>query len=1083
MNLSRIFVDRPVLATVLSVFIVIAGALSIPALPVSEYPEVVPPTIVVNATYPGANPTTISETVAAPLEEAINGVEDMIYMKSVASSDGTLTMEVTFAGGTDVDLAAVKVQNRVARALPRLPEAVRALGVSTDKSSPTLTMVVFLTSPASAYSDEYLSNYAELKIMDELARLPGLGQAVIFGAGEYAMRVWLDPEKVASRALTAGDIIAAIRDQNVQVSAGTIGGPPQPADSIVQLSVNATGRLANVDQFADIVLKTGEPGAVTTLRDVARVELGANTYSLRAMLSNDIATGIVIFASPGANAIALSNSIRERMTELGTEFPPGMEWEVGYDPTVFVRESISAVITTLFEAILLVVLVVVVFLQTWRASIIPLLAVPVSVIGTFAVLFLLGFSINVLTLFGLVLAIGIVVDDAIVVVENVERHIEMGKSPRVAAHDAMQEVSGPIVAITLVLVAVFVPLAFLSGVTGEFYRQFAVSISAAVVISGFNSLTLSPALAAVLLKPKGSPTQRIGQFVELLLGWVFRPFNRWFDRGASAYGRHVVKNLSRGRRLVLFYVVLVGIAVVSFRAVPFGFIPEQDKQYLFAVALLPEGATLDRTEAMARRMTEQALAVPGVERVVAFTGLNGIQFVNTPNMATMFVGIAPPEKRKLTAQEMAARLSGEFASIKEGLGFALMPPAVIGLGNSSGVEMYLQDRDNVGFGELNAAIQSFAGVLRQTPGFVPTTVLSSSQSNVPQLEAIVDRRKVREQDLALSDVYEALQTYLGSSYVNDFNLFGRTYSVYVQADAQFRDETSDVSRLKVRNSDGRMIPVSSVVTLRESFGPDPVVRYNGFPAADLSGATDPSTLSSAQAITTVERLAQSTLPRGIGIEWTGLTYQEANQGNASLLVFPLCIIFVYLILSALYESWSLPLTVILIVPMCLLSAMAGTWGLNVLNETIYGLRIGLGQLPPPQMSVPPTFLDNNIFTQIGLVVLMGLACKNAILIVEFARELERAGRSIADAAIEACRIRLRPILMTSFAFIAGVIPLVFASGAGSEVRHVLGVTVFFGMLGVTIFGLIFTPVFYVIVRRFANRNAAVGARGDGGAAR
>ncbi|MEM1262054.1 MAG: multidrug efflux RND transporter permease subunit [Pseudomonadota bacterium] len=1082
MNLSRVFVDRPVLATVLSVFIVIAGALSIPVLPVSEYPEVVPPTIVVNASYPGANPTTISETVAAPLEEAINGVEDMIYMKSVASSDGTLTMEITFAGGSDIDLAAVKVQNRVARALPRLPDAVRALGVSTDKSSPTLTMVVFLTAPDGEYSADYLSNYAELKVMDELARIPGLGQAIIFGAGEYAMRIWLDPEKVASRDLTAGDVVAAIRDQNVQVSAGTIGGPPQPAGNVVQLSVDTKGRLASVDEFADIVLKTGEPGAVTTLRDVARVELGANTYALRAMLSNEVAAGIPIFASPGANAIALSNAIRERMTELGKDFPPGMKWEVGYDPTVFVRESITAVISTLFEAILLVVLVVVVFLQTWRASIIPLLAVPVSVIGTFAVLLLLGFSINVLTLFGLVLAIGIVVDDAIVVVENVERHIEMGKLPRVAAHDAMQEVSGPIVAITLVLVAVFVPLAFLSGVTGEFYRQFAVSISAAVVISGFNSLTLSPALAAVLLKPQGAPTQRIGRVIEFLLGWLFKPFNRWFDRGAEGYGRQVVKNLGRGRRLVIIYLLLVAVAVASFRAIPLGFIPAQDKQYLFAVALLPEGATIDRTEAMARQMTEQAIAVPGVERVVAFAGLNGIQFVNTPNMATMFIGIAPPDERELSAQELAARLSGEFAAIKDGLGFALMPPPVIGLGNSTGVEMYLQDRDSLGFGELNNATQAFAAVLRQTPGFAPATVLSSSQSNVPQLEAVVDRRKVREQDLALSDVYEALQTYLGSAYVNDFNLFGRTYSVYVQADARFRDDVSDVSRLKVRNSDGRMIPVSSVVTLRESFGPDPVVRYNGFPAADLSGATDPSQLSSAQALTTVAALAESVLPRGIGIEWTGLTYQEANQGNASLLVFPLCIVFVYLILSALYESWSLPLTVILIVPMCLLSAMAGTWALNFVNELIFGLRLGMGQIPPPPMSVPPTFLDNNIFTQIGLVVLMGLACKNAILIVEFARELERAGRSIAEAAIEACRIRLRPILMTSFAFIAGVIPLVFASGAGAEVRHVLGVTVFFGMLGVTVFGLIFTPVFYVIIRRFATRHDDPSSSGNGDAA-
>ena len=1075
MNLSRVFVDRPILASVLSLFIVIAGALSIPALPVAEYPDVVPPTIVVSAQYPGANPTIISETVAAPLEEAINGVEGMIYMKSVASSDGTLSLEVTFAGGTDIDLAAVKVQNRVARALPRLPDAVRALGVSTDKSSPTLTMVVHVTSPNGTYDSEYLSNYVYLRVKDELARVPGVGQAIIFGAGEYAMRVWLDPEKAASRDLTAGDVVAAIRDQNTQASAGTIGGPPQPESGALQLSVDARGRLAAPEEFASIVLKTGEPGAVTVLGDVARVELGAQTYALRSLLNNSEATAIPVFASPGANAVELSTSIRAKMTELAEEFPPDVGWEVVYDPTVFVRESIASVISTLLEAVLLVVLVVVVFLQTWRASIIPLLAVPVSVIGTFAVMLLLGFSINVLTLFGLVLAIGIVVDDAIVVVENVERHIEMGKTPRDAAHAAMQEVSGPIVAITLVLVAVFVPLAFLEGVTGEFYRQFAVAISAAVVISGINSLTLSPALSAVLLKPAGAPTQRIGRVIEFLLGWLFRPFNRAFDRGAAAYGRNVVRNLGRTGRLIVIYTLLVGVAVAGFRAVPVGFIPVQDKQYLFAVALLPEGASLDRTEVMTRTMTERALEVAGIDNVVAFPGLNGIQFVNTPNMATMFIGISPAADREATAEELAAQLSGAFSSIKDGLGFALMPPPVLGLGNSAGVEMYLQDRAGLGFGALNNATQAFAGQLRGTPGFDPYSVLSSSQSNVPQLEAVVDRRKVQEQDIALSDVFEALQTYLGSAYVNDFNLFGRTYGVYVQADARFRNEIADVSRLRVRNSDGRMIPVTSVLELRESFGPDPVVRFNGYPAADLSGATDPAQLSSAEALTVVGAMAETALPRGIGLEWTGLTYQEANQGNASLLVFPLCILFVYLILAALYESWSLPLTVILIVPMCLLSAIAGIWTLNTISGTIFGLKIGAGMIPPPPVSVPPTFLDNNIFTQIGLVVLMGLACKNAILIVEFARELEREGRSIVDAAIEASRIRLRPILMTSFAFIAGVIPLVFASGAGSEIRHVMGVTVFFGMLGVTFFGLIFTPVFYVLIRRFATRGDAAGA--------
>lgn len=1069
MNLSRVFVDRPILAGVLSIFILISGLIAIPNLPISEYPEVVPPTVQVTAVYPGANPQTLSETVAAPLEEAINGVENMIYMKSVGSSDGQLSLQVTFAGGTDIDLAAVQVQNRVATALPRLPEAVRALGVATAKSSPNLTMVVHVTSPQGEYDGFYLSNYVTLNVKDELARLPGVGQALVFGAGDYSMRIWLDPEKVASRELTVGDIIAAIREQNIQVSAGTIGGPPQSGNNFTQYSLSARGRLETAEEFENIVLKTGAPGAVTTLGDVARVELGAESYSLRSTLNNQQAAAIPIFQSPGANSIALSDSVRAKMAELSEKFPPGVSWDVMYDPTVFVRESIKSVIMTLLEAIMLVVIVVVIFLQTWRASIIPLLAVPVSIIGTFAVLLLLGFSINVLTLFGLVLSIGIVVDDAIVVVENVERHIDLGESPRDAARKAMQEVSGPIVAISLVLAAVFVPLAFLGGVTGEFYRQFAVTISAAVLISAFNSLTLSPAMAAVLLKPKGSPVHTTGRVIEFLFGWIFRPFNRVFDRGAKSYTRSTQRNLGRGGRLTLIYLLLIGVAVMGFRAVPGGFIPIQDKQYLFGVALLPEGATIQRTDEMLQKMTELALDTPGIASTVAFPGLNAVHFVNTPNIGTMFIGIKPSDQRESSAAELANQLSGKFSSIKEGLAFALMPPPVLGLGNSSGIEMFVQDRGNLGFGVLNQSTQQLAGALRQAPGFDPYSILSSFQSNVPQLKAVVDRRKVKEQNLQLTDVYDALQAYLGSAYVNDFNLFGRTYSVYVQADAQYRDDVSDVARLQVRNRQGEMIPVSSVLSIEQSYGPDPVIRFNGYPAADLSAGVDPSQLSSKEAIETVRNIAANVLPQGLGFEWTGLTYQESTQGNTAIIVFPLCILFVFLILAALYESWSMPLAVILIVPLCLLSAIAGIWSLNTINGMIFGLQISSGMIPPPPMSVPPTFLDNNIFTQIGLVVLMGLACKNAILIVEFARDLERAGRSIVEAALESCRIRLRPILMTSFAFIAGVLPLVFASGAGSEVRHVMGVTVFFGMLGVTFFGLVFTPVFYVLIRKFETR--------------
>ena len=1072
MNLARAFVDRPIFAAVLSLFILICGLLAIPALPVSEYPDVVPPTVQVQARYPGASPTVISETVAAPLEEAINGVENMIYMKSVASSDGGVTVDVTFAGGTDIDLAQVQVQNRVAQALPRLPQAVRDLGVSTVKASPTLTMVVNLVSPDGKYDGEYLSNFVTLRVLDEIRRLPGVGQAIVFGSGDYAMRIWLDPEKVAARDLTVGDIVAAIREQNVQASAGSLGAPPSPGSDL-QVPITASGRLETVEEFGDIVVKSGDPGSITELRDVARIELGAETYALRSLLNGQTSAAIPIFESPGANSIALSDAVRTKLDQLSAGFPPGVEYRVAYDPTVFVRQSIESVVKTLLEAILLVVLVVVVFLQTWRASIIPLLAVPVSVIGTFAVLLLLGFSINVLTLFGLVVAIGIVVDDAIVVVENVERHIEMGKSPRDAAHAAMSEVSGPIVAISLVLAAVFVPLAFLSGVTGEFYRQFAVSITASVTISAFNSLTLSPAMAAALLKPHGAPLQTTGKVINFLLGWLFRPFNRWFERGSKRYSRQVDGYIRRAGRLMLIYAGLMVIAVMGFRSVPGGFIPTQDKEYLFAVALLPEGASLDRTDAMIREMSDIALTIPGVRYTVAFPGLNGVHFVNTPNIGTMFIGIQPAQDREASAAELAAQLSGAYSGLEEGLAFALMPPPVLGLGNSSGVEMYVQDRAGLGFDTLNTGTQALIGALRQTPGFDQFSILSSYQANVPQLAADVDRRKVKEQNLRLDEVFFALQTYLGSAYVNDFNRFGRTYSVYVQADNRFRDEISDVGRIKVRDSNGNMIPVSSVLEVVPTFGPDPVIRFNGYPAADLSAGINPAQLTSAEALPLVTSLARQVLPRGMETEWTGLTYQEATQGSTAVYVFPLCIVFVYLVLAALYESWALPLAVILIVPLCLLSAIGGIWCLNQINGLIFGLQIASGAIPPPPATPPPEFLDNNLFTQIGLVVLMGLACKNAILIVEFARDLERAGKEIVPAAIEACRIRLRPILMTSFSFIAGVLPLVFASGAGSEIRHVLGVAVFFGMLGVTFFGLVFTPVLYVVIRRLeGNRLSA-----------
>jgi multidrug efflux pump len=1035
-DFSALFVDRPILAAVLSIVLFVAGLIAIPLLPITEYPDVVPPSVRVRALYPGANPKVIAETVATPLEEAINGVENMIYMKSIAASDGVLQLTVTFKPGTDVDLAQVKVQNKVSQALARLPEDVRRLGVTTEKQSPNLTMVVHLISPEQKYDSLYLRNYATLHVKDELARIDGVGQALVFGGGDYSMRIWLDPDKVASRGLTAGDVVRALREQNVQVSAGKIGAPPQSPPSEFTLSINATGRLVTEEQFADVVLKVGTNGELTRLRDVARIELGASEYALRSLLNQQQAVALVIFQAPGSNAIAISDQVRAKMRELQADFPAGIKWDVVYDPTVFVRHSIEAVIHTLLESVALVVLVVILFLQTWRASIIPLLAVPVSVIGTFAVLKLLGFSINTLTLFGLVLAIGIVVDDAIVVVENVERNIENGLSPKAAAHRAMTEVSGPIIAIALVLCAVFIPISFLSGVSGQFYRQFAVTIAISTVISAVNSLTLSPALAAVLLRPHDAPPDRLTRILNALFGWVFRGFNTGFKKAAGAYAGAARSALRITPVMLGVYLVLIICTALMFRLVPGGFIPTQDKLYLIGGVKLPEGASLDRTEAVVKKMSELALSTEGVHDAVAFPGLNALQFSNTPNTGTIFFGLADFDHRKRSAPAIVGELMGKFAQIQEGFAFAIMPPAILGLGTGSGFSLYVQDRAGHGYGELQQNVQMLGGALTQVPGM--GFPISSYQANVPQLTADVDRIKAKTEGLALNDVFETLQVYLGSVYVNDFNRFGRTYTVYAQADSQFRSRPEDIVKLRTRNQAGQMVPIGSVVTVGQTYGPDPVIRYNGYPAADLIGEADPRLLASSQSIGIVTDVAGKVLPAGTGIAWTDLTYQQVNEGNANLVVFPLCILLVFLVLAALYESWSLPLAVILIVPMCMLSALLAVW-----------LTGG----------------DDNIFVKIGLVVLMGLACKNAILIVEFARELERQGMDTVQAALEACRLRLRPIVMTSVAFIAGVVPLVIASGAGAEVRRVLGVTVFSGMLGVTIFGLILTPIFFVFVRR------------------
>ena len=1041
MNFARFFVDRPIFAAVLSILTFVGGAIAIPLLPVSEYPDVVPPTVLVRAVYPGANPKVIADTVATPLEESITGIENLMYMKSVAGSDGVMQMTLSFEPGTDVNEAQVQVQNRVAQAEARLPEAVRRLGVTTQKQSPDLTMVVHLLSPDETYDEVYLRNYGTLRIKDELARIQGVGEVMLFGAGDYSMRIWLDPQQVAARGLTAGDVVGAIREQNLQVSAGQIGAAPMPGGSDFLISINAQGRLSTEAEFGDIILKTGERGELTRLRDVARIELGAAEYALRSILDNKPAVAIPIFQAPGSNAIELSDNVRAKMAELSEFFPPGMEYRVVYDPTVFVRDSIAAVITTLLEAVLLVVIVVVLFLQTWRASLIPLLAVPVSIVGTFAVLYLLGFTINSLTLFALVLAIGIVVDDAIVVVENVERNIAEGLSPKAAAHQAMKEVSGPIIAIGVVLCAVFVPMAFLEGVTGQFYRQFAVAIAISTVISTINSLTLSPALAAHLLKPHGAQPDLPTRVLNKLFGrWLFAPFNRLFQGASQKYADGGAPAIRRTPLILAVYGVLLFVTYGLFQAVPGGFIPTQDKLYLIGGMKLPEGASLDRTEAMARKISQIALETEGVEGAVGFPGLNALQFTNTPNTGTVFFPLDPFSERSRPAAEIANELMGKFSELQEGFAFAIMPPPILGIGTGSGYSLYVQDRSGAGYGELQNAVNQFSGALSGTPGM--GFPISSYQANVPQLEATVDRTRAKTQGVAISDLFETLQVYLGSMYVNDFNRFGRTYQVITQADAPFRDQVEDIAQLRTRNQHGEMVPIGSMVQISESFGPDPVIRYNGYPAADLMGESDPTMISSAQAIQIIEGMAPEVLPRGFDISWTDLSYQQVTQGNAALIVFPLAVLLVFLVLAALYESWVLPLAVILIVPMSMLAALTG---------------------------IKLTGGDNNIFVQVGLVVLMGLASKNAILIVEFARELEQQGRGIVEAALEACRLRLRPIVMTSVAFIAGVVPLVLASGAGAEVRQVLGITVFSGMIGVTFFGLFLTPIFYVALRKLSER--------------
>ncbi|MUL52664.1 multidrug efflux RND transporter permease subunit MexQ [Pseudomonas aeruginosa] len=985
MTFPRFFIDRPIFAIVLSVLMMIGGIVSFFQLPLSEYPAVTPPTVQVTTAYPGANPDVIAQTVATPLEQAITGVEGMLYMSSQSATDGRMILTITFDQHIDPDMAQIQVQNRVSRVLSRLPDEVQRQGVVTQKTSPDILMVVHLLSPEQRYDPLYISNYAYLQVRDELLRLPGISDVVVWGAGEYSMRLWLDPDLIAARGLTAGEVIAAVREQNVQVAAGAVGQAPD-STAAFQVTVNTLGRLSDEEQFGDIIVRTGADGQVTRLRDVARIEMGGDAYALRSLLDGEPAVALQIIQSPGANALDTAEAVRATVARLEGNFPAGLSARIAYDPTVFVRASLQTVATTLLEAILLVVVVVVLFLRSWRASLIPLMAVPVSLVGTFAIMHLMGFSLNTLSLFGLVLSIGIVVDDAIVVVENVERHIENGEPPLQAARRAMDEVTGPIMAITSVLAAVFIPTAFLSGLQGEFYRQFALTIAISTILSALNSLTLSPALAGLLLR--------------------------------------------------------LGLTWVGFQAVPPGFVPMQDKYYLVGIAQLPNGASLERTDAVVRQMSRIGLDEPGVESVVAFPGLSVNGFVNVPNAAVMFFMLDPFESRTsadLGALAIAGRLQARFASIPDGFLGVFPPPPVPGLGTIGGFKMQVEDRGGAGLEAL--ARQTQVLMMKATESGQLGGLMTSFDINAPQLEVVVDRTKVKSQGVRLADVFEALQVYLGSLYINDFNRFGRTYKVTAQADAPHRMQAEAIGRLQVRNAAGAMLPLSSFVTVAPSSGPDRVIHYNGYPSADISGGALPG-VSSGQAVALMERLAGEVLPEGMTFEWTDLTYQQKLAGNSALFIFPLCVLLAYLILAAQYNSWLLPLAVLLIVPMCLLSAIAGVW-------LVGG--------------------DNNVFVQIGLVVLVGLAAKNAILIVEFARTLEAEGARALEAVVEACRLRLRPILMTSLAFIAGVVPLVMASGAGAEMRQAMGVAVFAGMLGVTLFGLFLTPVFYVLVRALAAR--------------
>lgn len=1044
---AHFFIDRPIFASVISTLLMIGGGLAYFQLPVSSYPEVAPPTVMVSTAYPGATPETIAETVATPLEQEINGVEGMMYMQSQSSSDGSMQLTVTFELGTDLDIAQVQTQNRVSTALPRLPPEVRQIGVVTQKQSPDLLMVVHMISPedseeANKRDQLYISNYAYTQVREQLRRLEGVGDVQVFGGREFAMRIWLDIDRLPAFDLTAGDVIAALQEQNVQVAAGVLGQEPVAAGQAFQMTVNTKGRLKTPEEFDDIIVKTGEDGRLVRVRDIARTELGARDYAVNSYLNKQEAVALVIFQRPGANALSTAESIKATMSDLSDAFPPGVDYSIVYNPTDFIAQSIDEVFVTLFQAGLFVVLTVFIFLQDWRKSLIPMMAIPVSLVGTFGVMLTLGFSLNNLSLFGLVLAIGIVVDDAIVVVETVDRLIREGKSPRDATREAMVEVGNALVATSLVLIAVFVPTAFMSGITGQFYRQFAVTISIATALSTVVSLTLSPAMCRVLLRSASTKPDIFTRLLNGVLGWFFKLFNWGFGKGERTYSWMVSRLVRLSAICLLIYVGLIGVTYYGFQITPTGFIPPQDQGYLIIAVQLPEGAALNRTDEVTKEIRDIALEVDGVYGAVSFAGFSGATRVNSSSAAAIFTPLDPFEERVAKGRDVTTilnELRQKVSQVRGGTAFVLQPPPVSGIGTGGGFKMQVQDRGGVGLDQLVAATQEMAMKANQKEGLVQ--VFSTVSNGTPQVKADVDRTKAEMLNVPVANIFEALQVFLGSAYVNDFNLLGRTYRVTAQADQQYRQELDDILRLRTRSTAGAMVPLGSVVDVKRTVGPDRVVRFNLYPAADINGDTLP-TYSSGQALEDMEKFAAE-LPLGLGFEWTDLAYQQKQAGNAALYIFPLCVLFVFLALAAQFESLLLPLAVILIVPMCLLCAV---FGINVRG------------------------MPNDILVQIGFVVLVGLACKNAILIVEFAKQQEDEGKNRFDAAIDAATLRLRPVLMTAVSFILGVIPLLIATGPGSEMRRALGTTVFSGMLGVTIFGLFLTPVFYTVLRKFARDN-------------